>query len=344
MMYAIEDIRRIDLELSSLCNAECPLCPRNLHGYSYNSGYTERNLTLADVQTIFEPALLSRLTEININGNFGDMVMNPETIDIIAYFREHNFDCRINVSTNGAARNEKFWTRMAQLRTTVFFCIDGLEDTHSLYRKNTCYNTVLNNAKTFIAAGGRAWWKMIEFDHNRHQIETARQLSQQMKFTHFELINHGRDQSPVFNNQGKLLHVIGSPAVTDFQTIYSARAESKIPFYQAGYFLNIPINPISCKAKADKSIYITSEGEVYPCCWLGMNPKTYLNSETDQNHYLQAANAQTRTLISNNNALERPLKDCMEWFDRVEQSWQQPDFKSGRLATCNHECGIKNEI
>ena len=51
-MYKLSDIRDIHLEISSLCNARCPLCPRNFHGYPYNDGYIERNLTLDDVKKI----------------------------------------------------------------------------------------------------------------------------------------------------------------------------------------------------------------------------------------------------------------------------------------------------
>lgn len=48
MLYTVDEIRRVDMEISSLCNAECPLCPRNLYGFPYNDGYVERNLTLSD--------------------------------------------------------------------------------------------------------------------------------------------------------------------------------------------------------------------------------------------------------------------------------------------------------
>jgi len=348
MLYTIDEVRHVHLEISSLCNAECPLCPRNLHGYPYNGGYVERNLSLSDVKKIFEPEFLSQLNEININGNFGDIVMNPDAVDIITYFRQHNSTCHVSISTNAGARNQEFWTRLAQLNCRIFFCLDGLEDTHSLYRKNTLYSTVLNNAKVFIQAGGEAWWKMIKFDHNRHQIDIARQLSQDLGFADFQLVDHGRNSSPVFDHQGNLLHVIGQPKETDFKKIYQKRAASKIPFGPDGYFGGIPdsvsINPISCQVKAKKSIYITAEGEVYPCCWLGHSPNTYGNKHFDQQMYLQIANAQLRPLISRNNALAYPLDECIKWFDQVEATWDKPTFKSGRLSTCNEQCGIKNDI
>ena len=50
----------------------------------------------------------------------------------------------------------------------IEFALDGLEDTHSMYRQNTNWRTVIRNAETFISAGGYAIWKFIKFKHNQH--------------------------------------------------------------------------------------------------------------------------------------------------------------------------------
>ena len=175
-MYHYKFIRRLDLELSSLCNAECPLCPRNVFGHPTNTGYVERNLTLDDVKHIFKPEFILQLKQINACGNFGDIVMNPDTPAIIQYFREHNPTANIIVSTNGGARDRSFWTDLAGNTDRIFFAIDGLEDTHNLYRRNTDFKTVLTNAQTVRDAGGKTSWIFIVFYHNLHQIEKARQL------------------------------------------------------------------------------------------------------------------------------------------------------------------------
>ena len=56
----------------------------------------------------------------------------------------------------------------------VIFAIDGLEDTNHLYRVNTNFNKIMENAKAFINAGGIARWDFIAFAHNEHQIEEAK--------------------------------------------------------------------------------------------------------------------------------------------------------------------------
>ena len=52
-MIQYNEIRDVHLEISSLCNARCPLCPRNFRGYPYNDGYPETNLTIEQIKKIF---------------------------------------------------------------------------------------------------------------------------------------------------------------------------------------------------------------------------------------------------------------------------------------------------
>ena len=331
-MYNIKDIQHVHLEISSRCNAECPLCPRNFYGYPYNDGYVEHDMTLAHAQHIFQPEFLKQLTEIYINGNFGDAVMNPDTIKIIEYFQSYS-SAIISMSTNAGARNSEYWKNLAQLNVRIFFCIDGLEDTHHLYRKNTQYSTVIKNAKTFINAGGYAIWKIIKFDHNQHQLESAEKLSQQLGFKEFEINDHGRNQAPVFDKQQKLMHVIGQPATVDFNKLWHTRTTDEVLLEDITPG-RVP-KPIQCQVKQQKSIYISSTGDVYPCCFLGFNPKTY-----GHGNYHAAANAQFKHMVQENNALEYNLEHCINWFQQVVQSWNQPTFEQGRLVICNDNCGV----
>lgn len=321
-MYSLSSITKLHLEISSLCNASCPGCPRNFHGYPYNNGYVERNLTLEDIKKIFPQEFIQQLSEILINGNYGDIVMNPESLEILEYFRQSNSKLHLPISTNGAARNKKFWQRLAQLDTKVFFCLDGLEDTHSLYRVDTLFSTVIKNAQTYIAAGGHAVWKMIPFDHNRHQIDQARAISHELGFRNFIVTDYGRNSTPVFNKNGELTHVIGNATNTSFSQMFTAIKNKNLRWIK-----NTPIkDTIHCEAKYDNSIYVASTGDVYPCCHTGHTV-----------HNIK--NRQIKDLTSENNALEYSLEHCIKWFDAIETSWEKSSWEQGRLITCNNTCG-----
>ena len=328
MIYRIEDVHHLHLEISSYCNASCPLCPRNLHGYPYNAGYVEHNMTLTEAKKIFQPDFLQQLKVMSINGNLGDAVMNPDTVPIIEYFLEQNPNIRINISTNGGARDKQFWTRLAELQVQIFFCIDGLEDTHSIYRQNTVFSTVIKNAQTVINNGGRAVWKMIEFDHNAHQLGEAEELSKQLGFEMFFVAAaRSNNNSPVFNNRGELVYTMGKVGKVDLTQLLNGRAEHK-----RINFTGKINDPIVCEVQAMRSVYVDSTGGVYPCCHMGYNPKEFNKPE----------NYQFKDLIEHNNANEHDLATCIEWFNHVSESWNKPTFADGRLKICNDTCGQKN--
>lgn len=333
-MISYDTIRDVHLEISTLCNASCPWCPRNFWGYPYNSGYPELYLTLENAQKIFQPTFLSQLTSIRINGNLGDIVMNPDGLKIVEYFRAQNPQIQINVSTNGGGRNQDFWVGLANTKATITFALDGLEDTHHLYRQNTVWDTVIKNARTFINAGGRAIWQMIQFDHNVHQIDSCRLMSQQMGFFKFLLLDRGRNIAPVFNHKGILTHVLGDyRGETNFNILFHRKKTSEVLLEDITPGL-IPKKHISCETRNRKSIYIAANGDVSPCCWTGFYPQTFGHGQ-----YHQAVNAQLIPLIRKNSALEYPLEECIQWFQEIERSWEIPTYSDGRLVVCDDNCG-----
>ena len=330
MIYRYQDIQHVHLEISSECNAQCPLCPRNYHGHPLNLGYQEHSMTLAEAQKIFSPIFLQQIRHILINGNFGDIVMCPEAPDIIDYLRARNADAMITVSTNGAARNPEFWHRLAQAGCHVIFCIDGLADTHSIYRRNTSYSTVIKNAETFMQAGGVASWKFIVFDHNQHQLEDAKTLSEQMGFRDFIEVRGSRHSGPVYDGDRQLVYFIGKRDHKNYEFDHMLYHDQRPISWSS---LPLPRGSIECHVQKTKSIYINSIGEVYPCCWIGFNPTTFNKLQP-----WSLVNPQIAEIMWENNALEYGIEHAMAWFNQVSDSWKKPDFESGLLQRCAHTC------
>ena len=333
-MIAYQDIRKVHLEASTLCNASCPWCPRNFWGYKFNAGYPETYLTIDNAKKIFHPDFLKQLTSIRINGNYGDIVMNPDGEHIVEYFRESNKDLQIKVSTNGGARKANFWKSLAKLDCKVLFALDGLEDTHSLYRQDTLWKTVIKNAKAFIDSGGQAVWQMIKFKHNKHQIEECQQLSNEMGFTKFDLIDEGRDTAPVFDKNGNLTHTLGNyTGETDLNKLFLSKTQDEVLLEDVSPG-RTPSESLTCETITRKSIYIAANGDVSPCCYMGFYPQTY-----GKGQYHQAANGQLLPLIFENNAIEHSLEHCIQWFSNVEKRWQEKTYENGRLMICDDNCG-----
>lgn len=320
-MISIDEITQIELELSSHCNASCPLCPRNLFGHNTELGYTKKHLSLPEVKQILSIDFLKQIERITFEGNFGDPLANPELLDIIKYINTETY-----IVTNGYFRSKQFWQNLAEHDVTVEFGIDGANQlTHSRYRRGTNLDKILLNAKTFIQAGGKAVWKMIKFDFNRDQIDRCKQLANELGFESFQLVDHGRNSGPVFDQSGKLVDVIGNfSGSLDFDH-YKKLVESGEMLLED---IDQPVvNSVNCYAKKNKTIYISSTGEVYPCCYMGFNPGKYGNGR-----WHQPVNQQLIPLINENNALVYSLEHCIKWFNKIT-------LNPGDLVVCDSSCG-----
>jgi len=335
-MLSFAQISRIQIELTTKCNARCPMCMRNYRGADYNSGYPDCELSADNIRHILSPAVIQKLQHnaqgqllVNFNGNLGDFASARDAAEIVEYLS--NQKVTININTNGSLRNTAWWTRLARPGVTVGFALDGLEDTHSLYRQGTDWHKVIANAQAFIAAGGQAVWRFVPFDHNRHQETACQEMAQQLSFVRFENIYDGRGRTPVYTRSGEFSHHIGEPysdpvpQISDMLTSHVTWYDSKTVKVPA----DVTPLKLNCTHKMNREIYIAADGTVYPCCYLGFYPATMTHPGNDQ----------LRLLLHENNALVHSLEHCMQWFDQVEQTWTKDSVAQGRLYQCVSNCG-----
>jgi sulfatase maturation enzyme AslB (radical SAM superfamily) len=304
---------------------------RNYRGMDYNSGYPDTELSLVQFQHIVGP-VIAQLTHANFNGNLGDFASARDAVEIVKYLVSYNI--KININTNGSLRNTDWWQQLAMPGVTVGFALDGLEDTHALYRQDTDWNKVVANARAFIGAGGQAVWRFIPFDHNRHQETECRQLAREMGFARFENIYDGRESGPVFSRLGEYSHRIGTDSgPADYYPDIKDLLVSHITWFDSRTVQSHKDTPelnLRCQHKINQEIYIAADGSIYPCCYLGFYPDSMTH----------AGNSQTKELVEENNALKYDLAHCLAWFDRVEQTWARDSIANGRLYQCVNSCAI----
>jgi MoaA/NifB/PqqE/SkfB family radical SAM enzyme len=347
-MLTLKQIRRVHVELTTRCNARCPMCPRNYRGSDYNGGYPLTELDLDRFKKIFTPDFLKQLGPedskgfekfrryqrfgVSFNGNLGDFAAARDSVEIVEYLVEHGIE--VTVCTNGGLRTPAWWRRLALPGVEIGFALDGLADTHHLYRQDTVWQRVIDNAKSFIDAGGTAVWRFIPFDHNRHQETACRELADSMGFARFENIYDGRDRGPVFDRNGEFSHYIGDRWPSESQEPQDIKPllESHVTWFNFNtikHEKDVPGIEINCIHKRNEEIYIAADGSVYPCCFLGFYPGTMQHP----------GNEQLLPLVQENNALEYELSHCVEWFAAVEESWRKESIKQGRLYQCVSTCG-----
>lgn len=288
------EIREIHLEVTENCNAACPQCPRRIEGGMINPKLTMAELTLAEVRNILAPDRLRLLKKIYLCGNYGDPAAAADTPEIVEYLRSASPALQIGIHTNGSLRSTQWWANLAGLigqNGYARFAIDGLEDTNHIYRRNTHWDKIMANAAAYIAAGGRAEWDFIVFAHNEHQIDEARSLSLSMGFSAFHIKRTARflkretmeyaATAPVKDRVGTVVAQLARPR----QEIYRNQALKALEekrHHHTSYDDYLSQAQIRCKAARDKSLYVSAEGKLFPCCWIGGMLKNPESAETRQ--------------------------------------------------------------
>jgi MoaA/NifB/PqqE/SkfB family radical SAM enzyme len=325
-MLKLSEIRSVHIELTTKCNARCPMCMRNYRGVDYNSGYPDTELTLENIQHILTPDILKNINHVNFNGNLGDFSLAKDGAEIVQYLVAH--DITIGINTNGSLRPKSWWQKLASPKVTIGFALDGLADTHARYRQDTDWNRIIENAQAYIAAGGRAIWRFVPFEHNRHQEAECRALAKEMGFVSFENIYDGRDAGPVYTRAGEFSHWLGAagdvPPIKDMLQSHITWYDSKTVKIKK----DTPELNIRCYHKVAQEIYLAADGTVYPCCYLGFYPLS-------MNH---PGNKELAPMVAENNALEYPLEHCLEWFESIEQAWSKSSIAEGRPYQCVSTC------
>jgi len=243
-IWTYNNARFIHIELSSLCNAACPNCPR----YMYNTEIVNPDLDLTSIsieqfKKWFPIDFVKNSKRWLICGTVGDPMMAKDVYEILEYICL-NSNAGIQLNTNGGTRSIEFWKKVGDLfnlpasnRRYIIFSVDGLEDTNHIYRRNVSWDKVYNNMKAYASTGAYSQWDYLIFKHNEHQIEEAKLLAKEIGITDFALKRAlGFEGSspdtyknmPARDKQGKFQYFIEPPSI-EWRNNAQATTEQQIP-------------------------------------------------------------------------------------------------------------------
>jgi sulfatase maturation enzyme AslB (radical SAM superfamily) len=251
-MIDLKTVKWLQIEASSKCNAWCPGCSRNKNGYELAD-----DLVIEDLKTERFAEVLAMMPNLEVAdfcGTFGDAIAASNIVELTELAKAVP---EILVRTNGSLRNEDWWRdyakQLAGHKHNVWFCLDGLEDTHHIYRQGTDWQKIIRNATAFIEAGGYATWQFIPWAHNEHQIKDCLRLSQKLGFKKFELYKRVR------TNFSARDYRTGAPV--NIQPW--SRNETINPLT----FVKTRVETKDCMHLAFPSMYLNASGKLNVCCF-----------------------------------------------------------------------------
>ena len=324
-MYNYSDIRSIHLEVTQNCQANCPMCDRNMNGEGLNPHINLDELSLEDCKKIFLPEFVAQLDTMYMCGNLGDPIVARDTLEIFKYFREHNPAMWLSMNTNAGAKSVAWWKELALVinkKGAVIFSVDGV----------------------FINAGGRARWDFLIFEHNQHQIDEAEALATKWGCEKFMKKKTGRfitgkgekkQSHQAVDKKGNNSTEIKKPKkeytnnALSKQDVILNKYGSMDTYYDAA--------PIICKVKKDNSLFITAEGLALPCCWTaGRMYKWWHKDPKVEQIWDFIPNI---SALQARNGLEAVFDTGI--FDSIQASWNKPSCGTGKLKVCAMKCGAE---
>ena len=262
-MFSFNNLEQVQVEITNRCQASCPMCLRNIHGGIDNPSLRLADWTINQFKQIFSTEVLAQIKHVDFCGDFGDPIINSDLLEMCRYLKEYS-TVSVTIHTNGSARSIQWWELLAKVLPSnhkVEFALDGLDDTHTLYRIGTDYDTILKNAIAFMEAGGQAHWMYIKFKHNEHQVDIARNLANTLGFKSFTVKNSKRfsKQFPVLSRTGEVTHYIEQPTTSNIHPVEFVDLKDYKSWNSS----------ISCFTLDSKELYIDAHRRVLPCCLIG---------------------------------------------------------------------------
>ena len=271
-------IRKVELEITSDCNAACPGCARTLNKESLQIN----SFTLQDLQRIF-PADDYSGVEFKFCGVLGDPIVNPDCLEMTRYLVQRGGYCEF--STNGGYNTQDWWKELGSIAAQhpglvhVHFCIDGHRETNHIYRVNTKWNVIERNIAAFAETAPKqhATWIYIVFDHNENELPTARAHAAVLGFefaTRTGMRNSYHDWIAKLgkkkNKEEKIITTTGKKehskkdVIKDLDKFITEYKANKADKKQTDEILKTVV----CKYIHEGEIFIASDQTMWPCCFL----------------------------------------------------------------------------
>lgn len=339
---------KINVEISSMCNARCPQCDRtNIQTGKAEEWIGEEYWTLDDFRHCFPPDVISHIKKFVICGKNGEPVSNPEFREICGYIID-NSKAKIAVNTNGSLKTEDWWWNLGVKcgdRLTMTFAIDGCtQEMHEHYRVNTDLEKILNNMNTLAATPANIETFTVLFKHNIDHYEEIKQMCLDNGSTHHKHIESTR-------------FPMDAPYIMDFNTQHGeTRTLERVIEEHDGIiatdrmrgFRGVNVQyakkemtdlEIVCESIESSSLNMLLNSQVYPCCYISTGgQRVEAGIETINDKWSDA----TRPMATDPKRFQLKYRSLPEiladplYNTELEKSFSNPDQQDLR---CREFCG-----
>lgn len=252
-----DEVLDLELELSTYCNADCPLCYRNYT--TFKEHYPEnkfRELSHITAQLDEYP----NLKDIRLVGSISEPTLYKNFFELVKYIKDRNVI--IEICTNGDTHNPEWWNQLSLLMNKddkVFFTICGsTQELHNIYRTGTKLTNILENAAAFRKNLDIDYAQCIRFEYNSDNFNSQEFKDFVSVFSNVYMTETFllKDENNYINR--KNLHLL-KPNLEKQSKYLSVAKAAELKFSKG------LSKEAFCKSYEQKSQQIDINGNVYPC-------------------------------------------------------------------------------
>lgn len=342
------NLKSLHIELTNKCQASCPMCARNHNGGRIRDSIKLTEITLEDFKNWFPIEFIQSLENFYACGNYGDPIIAQDCLEIFEYVRSVNPTIRLAIHTNGSARTEEWWTNLAKAmgdNSVVIFGIDGFKGQHELYRRGTSWDKIIENAKAFITAGGKARADSLVFEHNQDSVDDLKNF---LLGIGFEDVNfkttkrfYGSEKFKVEDKDGNTEYYLNAATSPQWKQEIRINLESiRTPSAIKKIKESVTIQPECTNLK---QVYVDCFGNFLPCCWVGSDYiDQYMLEEDSAFAFIRNSMVtETKQLLDDigipnlkDNNITKVLSQSRLW-EKLHQSWESKNKPIVCIKTCS---------
>lgn len=334
----------LTLDFTTHCNAKCPQCGRTDQisgGLKKYENIPLKHWSIDEVKSVYTKKQLENVKGITFSPTWGDPMMNPDAYKIIDHLLKMlPFNATLTNITNGSMRTEEYWWWLGGLalkhytkKFVTIFDVDGInQEMHSMYRRNTKLQKVLDNMKAF-SSNGRSITRSqsIIFKHNQDYMEEIKELTKSYGSQNHAFVKSDRFKQ---NKNGdyipyKFLDENNNEVILEWAD--KPWADTHVPLGKD----IILSNEIICKWAVTNNLNINFDGLVWPCCYIGAMDYSQQSAKFNQLEVIKDFKA--NALL--HNIKFTPLKDIIksQWYTKTLQE----NISNNPISICKKQCSTQ---
>lgn len=249
MKLNYKNIEIIELDLTTMCNARCPLCFRSSQLFPEKF---KTQFWRSPIQIVEQLKMFPRLTTVYLIGQMSEPTTHPEFIDLVKTLK--NMKLKIKICSNGDLHDNEYWKTLGKLLNDddqVWFTLCGTtQKMHEHYRVGTQLSRILEHAECLRSARKVDGARALLFEYNKDDIHSDEMKRILQNFSRYEIITTSFQPE----NTDK-----------DFFPIRKDMLAYKKINALANQMMKAKSSQIECQSIYERQIQIDPFGGIWPC-------------------------------------------------------------------------------